>query len=546
MVWMRSRIKWVAALLALTAMVLGHAGITRSQDANRGKNLSQDLIAPDGGGIGKELSVPIHLRDGDEFQMSLEDLVTFGEKLFSANWTIQEGQGRPQIKGTGNPLSDPTRPLTFPNNFNRVSGPDANSCKGCHNAPFGISGGGGDIVGNVFVLGQRFDFATFDPLDPTPVRGSKSEIGQEVTLQSIANSRRTLGMFGSGFIEMIARQMTSDLQAIRNQTGPGESRALLSKGVWFGSISRQGDGTWDTSAVQGLPAPSLASTGPANPPNLIVRPFHQAGAVVSLRQFTNNAYNHHHGIQSAERFGHGTDPDGDGFADELTRADVTAVTVFQAAMGVPGRVIPRKKDVEDAIRNGERRFREIGCAVCHIPSLPLTDEGWIFTEPNPFNPFGNLQVGQASTLSVDLTDEGLPGPRLKASHGVLLVPAFTDLKLHDITSGPADPNAEVLDMNAPAGSAKFLGGNTKFLTRKLWGAANAPPFFHHGKFTTLRESILAHSGEALGSRQAFEASSAYDRDSIVEFLKSLQTLPPGTKFRIVDERYHPREWNEEQ
>jgi hypothetical protein len=38
--------------------------------------------------------------------------------------------------------------------------------------------------------------------------------------------------------------------------------------------------------------------------------------VVSLRQFSNNAFNHHHGIQSTERLGAGTDPDGDGFVNE--------------------------------------------------------------------------------------------------------------------------------------------------------------------------------------------------------------------------------------
>jgi len=88
-------------------------------------------------------------------------------------------------------------------------------------------------------------------------------------------------------------------------------------------------------------------------------------------------------------------------------------------------------------------------------------------------------------------------------------------------------------------------GNTKFITRKLWGCANNPPFFHHGKFTTLREAILAHSGEALGSRQAFDASSDSERDSVVEFLKSLQIVPPGIKARIVDEHYRARDWNED-
>ena len=40
------------------------------------------------------------------------------------------------------------------------------SCAGCHNSP--DVGGGGDIVGNIFVLGQRFDFATFNLNDTIP------------------------------------------------------------------------------------------------------------------------------------------------------------------------------------------------------------------------------------------------------------------------------------------------------------------------------------------------------------------------------------------
>jgi CxxC motif-containing protein (DUF1111 family) len=109
------------------------------------------------------------------------------------------------------------------------------------------------------------------------------------------------------------------------------------------------------------------------------------------------------------------------------------------------------------------------------------------------------------------------------------VPAFTDLKLHDITTGAGDPNAEPLDQNQPAGTPKFFAGNTKFITRKLWGAGNSGPYMHHGKFTTMREAILAHSGEALNSRQSFEALSAYDRDCIIEYLKSFQVLSSGTR-----------------
>jgi len=523
--------RWTSWLVAsLLAIAFASGSVARAQN------------------IGDEKSVPRHLGDGEEFRIPLQQVLDQGATLFSANWTGQEGGGRPLTKGTGAPLADPSSPLVFPRAFNRVSAPDANSCAGCHNAPFGIPGGGGDFVANVFVLGQRFDFASFDVDDPILTRGMLDERGLFCELQNIANNRATLGMFGSGFIEMLARQITEDLQSIRDGIGPGGSAALTSKGVSFGVLARNADGTWDTSAVEGLPAPSLSSSGPDNPPNLIIRPFHQAGAVVSLRQFTNNAMNHHHGIQTVERFGAG-DPDGDAFTTEMTIADATAASVFQAAMAVPGRVIPRNRDVEKAILRGEDLFVGIGCVQCHVPYLPLEDEGWIYTEPNPFNPPGNLRpedayVQQHGVFAVDLTSGKLPRPRLGEEHGVVRVPAFTDLKLHDITSGASDPNREPLDMQQPGGSDGFFAGNGKFITRKLWGAANEPPYFHHGHFTTLREAVEAHAGEAQASADAWDALSDADRGSVIEFLKTLRVLPPGTKHQVVDERGKKRKWRD--
>jgi hypothetical protein len=487
------------------------------------------------GPIGSEKAIEKHLADGEEFQIGLDALLRHGEALFSAMWTVQDGAGCPLSKGAGAPLSNPAAPLTFPRNFNRISAPDANSCAGCHSLP--RVGGGGDIVANVFVLGQRFDFATFDPIDGGITTGSRDEMGRAVTQQTIANERATVGMFGAGYIEMLAREITADLQQIRDSIGPGQSRALLSKGISFGVLSRDANGAWDVSRVEGLPAASLVPNGSAASPSLIIRPFHQAGRVVSLREFSNNAFNHHHGIQSAERFGSGVDPDGDGFADELTRADLTAVTLFQATLPVPGRVIPADRAARRAIQRGEEIFASIGCARCHIPSLPLTEKGRFYTEPNPYNPPGNLRPGEAQQFSVDLSDERLPKPRLKPDRqGVVHVPAFTDFKLHDICSGPDDPNSEPLDMQKASGSPGFFEGNTRFLTKRLWGAASEPPYFHHGRFTTLREAVLAHSGEALASRTAFEGLAVVEQDSVIEFLKSLRVLSPGASRVIAPER----------
>jgi Predicted thiol oxidoreductase len=474
--------------------------------------------------IGREVAIERHLADGEEFQISPLELIQYGKKLFTANWTPQDGGGRPKTNGSGNPVADPAAPLTFPRNFNRISGPEANSCAGCHNLPF--VGGGGDIVTNVFVMAQRFDFATFSRGDGVPGRGALDEKGQPVTLQSIGNSRATIGMFGSGFIEMLARQMTADLQAVRDATPPGGSGALTSKGVSFGFLARRADGSWDVSKVAGLPSLSLATTGPENPPSLAIRPFHQAGKVISLREFTNSAFNQHHGMQSTERFGVNTDPDGDGVVNELTRADITAAVVFQATLPAPVEAAPGELGLQLAAERGKRQFSAIGCATCHIAALPLDNRGWIYSEPNPYNLPGNLRLGEAPVFKVDLTSDALPGPRLKPDeNGVVWVPAFTDLKLHDICAGPDDPNAEPLDMQAAPGSDAFFAGNRKFITRKLWGFANEPPFFHHGQFTTIRESILAHAGEALGSRTNFENLSADDQGAIIEFLKTLRVAP---------------------
>jgi hypothetical protein len=493
--------------------------------------------------IGREVAIPRHLNDDEEFLIPQSELIEYGKKIFCANWTDQEGAGRPLTKGTGKAVSDPASPLTGFRGWNRVSGPDANSCAGCHNQPFGIPGGSGDFATSVFVLGQRFDFVTFNPGDKLPTRGAVDEAGRATTLDSIANLRSTTSMFGAGYLEMLAREITADLQQIRDSMRRGETRALVSKGISFGFLIRRADNTWDTSRVVGLPRLSIVAPTPVDPPSLVIRPWHQAGNVVSLREFSNNAFNQHHGMQSTERFGAGKDADGDGIVNELTRADLTAVSVFQAVMQVPGQVIPNDLEIENAVLNGEKVFSKIGCASCHVPALPLSRRNWIYTEPNPYNPSTNLRAGQAKTLKVNLADPALPQPRLlpaNASADSLLVPAYTDFKLHDITD-PKDPyGMEPLDMNQPVWSPKFKSGNRKFLTRRLWGAGNQPPYFHHGFFTTLRKSVLAHAGEALESRKAFQASSEYDQDSLIEFLKSLQVLPPGTKDLVVDENYKPK------
>lgn len=78
------------------------------------------------------------------------------------------------------------------------------------------------------------------------------------------------------------------------------------------------------------------------------------------------------------------------------------------------------------------------------------------------------------------------------------------------------------------GRAKRLGE-----TRPKLGACDRP---------SLREAVLAHAGEALEQKRAFARLTKYEQDAVIEFLESLQVLPPGTRHRIVDEHSQGRAW----
>ena len=113
--------------------------------------------------------------------------------------------------------------------------------------------------------------------------------------------------------------------------------------------------------------------------------------------------------------------------------------------------------------------------------------------------------------------QGIPAPSLATAKGI-----------------PPKPDHPALPS---AGAARFFAGNQSFLTRKLWGLYNQGPFGHAGKFTTMREAInLGHNGEATAARLAFQSLPPAKQDAVIEFLKSLQVLPPGTRCRVVDER----------
>jgi hypothetical protein len=92
-------------------------------------------------------------------------------------------------------------------------------------------------------------------------------------------------------------------------------------------------------------------------------------------------------------------------------------------------------------------------------------------------------------------------------------------------------------------SRLFFAGICRFITRKLWGFYNqGGAFMHHGKFTTAREAVEAHSGEARSQRAAFDALPNELQNDLIEFLKSLQVLSSRAKSLVVDEHGNPKRW----
>jgi len=463
------------------------------------------LVATNALAIGDGPIVQEHLDQAEiaAGNVPFDDIMRAGGHLFSAKFNLYDGQGRPATTGGGAPRVSGSAPL-----FIRTSAPEANSCAGCHNDPF--VGAAGDIVANVFVLAQTLDPVTFS------------------VSSEFSNERNTLGMHGGGPIEMLAREITADLHMQRAQLqdsvplNESGSVDLVSKGISFGTLVINERGNLDFSAVTGIDD------------DLVIKPFHQKGVVISMREFSNNAMNHHHGMQAIERFGSdrtGTDDfDQDGVTDELTVGDITAVTIWQAGLGTPGQVLPDDSAALRAVVRGERKFDQIGCADCHIPQLKLA--GRDFVEPNPYNPLGNLRTGESPDYSFDMTTQGF-APRIEATpDGGALVRAYTDFKRHNLCDEEIRHfcNEQVVQ----AGVATEL-----FLTRKLWDVGNSAPYGHRGDLGTITEAIEQHGGEARLSRDAFMALDQDGKDEVVEFLKSLQVLAAGTESLVVDAKGRP-------
>lgn len=420
----------------------------------------------------------------------LDELVKTGEDLFSAKFTKQDGVGRPNATAAILPTK-PRRPSQ--NLFSRTAGSDSGSCASCHNDP--LVGGAGDFVTNVFVS-EGFTNADFDSTNP-----------------QFSNERGTNHLFGAGLIELLAREMSTELTEIRTQTlrkakeqGASIRQELLTKGVSFGFITAHSDGVADLTELDGIDS------------DLVIRPFSQKGVMTSLRQFTVNAANHHHGMQATERFGirwtGEVDFDEDGYKTELSPADISALVAWQATLRPPVQTESENALWKEAAIQGEAKFNDLGCASCHMPSLPLNSLQ--FDDPGIFDAAGTLQsyqVKSPATYDLGMLEWAKNLPRNDA--GQVLVPLFGDLKRHVMTDSQVDRFGNELM------SQRFVDRNI-FATAELWGLGSTAPYGHRNDIPDLHDVIEAHGGAARKSRDAYLASAENEQSAIIAFLRTLE------------------------
>jgi hypothetical protein len=453
--------RWAVLIVVVVAACSSPAG-HRDDLSGEGHRLGPDRITHEA------------IADGS---LSLAAVRGAGLRVFATPFSSSDGYGDGPLD-PADAVSPGGRPTLQGNGtFLRVNGLDGQTCLECHSvvsaatvpATFGVGGVGGSVANAMF--------------QPTAIDVCDAE------RQGLAGfDGRFINppfLFGSGGIELLAAEMTADLQELRRRAfdQPGTEIRLVTHDVDFGTIVVR-DGILDVSRIEGVD------------PDLVVRPFGRKGEFATVRAFDVEAMPFHFGMQPVETVGAGVDGDGDGTADEITVGEISALHVFNTTLERPVVV-----DHEGAER-GAVLFEQVGCASCHRPQLTTRGRELVYRYPEVAeDPFAN------EYLRVDLS-ASTPGFD-RSPEGGLVIPLYADLKRHDMGDRLAESFGSDLD--------RF------FTTARLWGVADTAPYLHDGRATTPTEAILFHGGEAEDARIAFEALSQSDRDALLALLRSLRT-----------------------
>ncbi|MGA1874792.1 MAG: di-heme oxidoredictase family protein [bacterium] len=445
--------------LSLNFIASVSAGITTGE----GPNLGEDRITME-----------------DICMLPLKAIQDAGLRIFSTPFNKLDGYGDgPLDPNEGDPILLGNRPtLQHNGTFLRVNGLDGQSCLECHfigrnstiPATFGIGGTSGPVA-NAIQMPSFIDVAEMNPGDFN---------GRFINPPQL---------FGIGGIELVAREMTAELQKLKAEaiSNPDTPVSLNVKGVCFGTITADGDGNIDPNGIIGIDD------------DLVVRPFGRKGEFFRVRDFDLTALQFHFGMQPVEVVGAGVDADNDCVPDEILIGEVSAIHIFVTTL--PKTLIEKPTP---KILEGYKLFRQIGCTYCHTPFF--VTESRILTYSYPED---------ATDPTADIYDQAnltaAAGFR-PAPSGGLIVQAFSDFKRHDMGPGLAE-SFDLADEQM----------NREFISASLRGVRDTAPYLHDGRATTITEAILMLGGEAQTARDTFADLNQADKDKLIAFLYSLRT-----------------------
>lgn len=430
-----------------------------------------------------------------------------GRQLFQRKFTGSQGVGPRTGDGAGDIATE------------RIIGAGlSDSCAACHGRPRGSAGFGGDVV-------------------------------------TRPDSRDAPHLFGLGLQEMLADEITSELRAIRDAavlravaSGRPVSEPLSGKGIAFGTITAQADGSVDTSAVDGIPV------------DLRVRPFFAHGDTISIREFAVGAFNAEMGLESHDPdlcavtdpatpttvvtpsglvldptldtferppvCSPSDDSDGDGVVNEIDPAlidfmEFYLLNYFKPALGRQTRTS----------RYGFRLMERVGCTGCHVRDLVIERDRRVADVDTRYDRrrgIFNQLFASVTPLFTARADGIDPAPLRPTGARFVVHNIFADFKRHDL--GPAFHEIEY------DGSIR-----THFVTEPLWGVGSTAPYGHDGRSIGLREVILRHGGDASRSRRRFARLRSSGQQAILEALRSLVLFPPDDTASSLNpgERDHP-------
>ncbi|MFT7668253.1 MAG: hypothetical protein ACI8X5_000943 [Planctomycetota bacterium] len=412
--------------------------------------------------------------------LTVDELRKHGQLMFATPFNKLDGYGDGPLD-PGDLTSPGGRPTLQGNGtFLRVNGLDAQTCMECHSVgsnavvPFRFAVGGvGGSNNNAIFMPRNID------VDDEVAAGFASFDGRYINPPFL---------FGSGGVELVAKEMTQDLQRLKRIAGqnPDQPFSLDTHGVNFGSLTWSTTlGGLDFSQVEGIDV------------DLVVRPFGRKGEFATVRGFDVEAMQFHFGMQPVEVVGAGVDADGDGVVDEVLPGELSALHMFNVTLKRPFEEAPTPET-----QAGFAGFVSIGCAECHTPAIETRNRGLSLTLPElETQPFDN-EYYQMDLAGGNAGFAKVPGSGLS-------VGLFSDLKRHEMGAGLAESFGSSLD--------------SEFITARLWGIADTAPYLHDGRATTLTEAILKHGGEAQTSRDNYAALSDAEKINLLTFLRSLRT-----------------------